>query len=137
MWDFSTDPEFQRKLDWMGRFVREEVQPLDLLFPAGGDPYDTANAASRAILKPLQEQVKAQGLWSCHLGPELGGPGYGQLKLALMNEILGRSLWAPTVFGTAAPDTGNAEILAMFGTPEQKARYLDPLMAGEIVSCFS
>ncbi|SQD95996.1 MULTISPECIES: acyl-CoA dehydrogenase family protein [unclassified Parafrankia] len=137
MWDFSTEPEFQEKLDWMARFVREECEPLDLLFPHGGDPYDVHNKASRAILKPLQAQVREQGLWACHLGPELGGHGFGQMKLALMNEILGRSYWAPTVFGTAAPDTGNAEILAMFGTPEQKQRYLQPLLDGEIVSCFS
>ncbi|MCW2866663.1 MAG: acyl-CoA dehydrogenase domain protein [Marmoricola sp.] len=137
MWDFSTDPDFQQKLDWMAAFVREECEPLDLLFPHGGDPYDVQNRASRAILRPLQERVKEQGLWACHLGPELGGPGFGQLKLALMNEIIGRSYWAPTVFGTAAPDTGNAEILAMFGTPEQKDRFLQPLLVGEIVSCFS
>jgi acyl-CoA dehydrogenase len=54
-----------------------------------------------------------------------------------MNELIGRSRWAPTIFGTAAPDTGNAEILAMFGTQEQKDRYLQPLMDGDIVSCFS
>lgn len=137
MWDFSTDPEFQRKLDWMETFVREEVEPLDLLFPAGGDPYDRSNEAALAILRPLQQQVREQGLWACHLGPELGGQGYGQLKLGLMNEIIGRSYWAPTVFGTAAPDTGNAEILAMFGTEEQKKRYLQPLLDGEIVSTFS
>jgi acyl-CoA dehydrogenase len=137
VWDFKTEPEFQAKLDWMAQFVREEVEPLDLLFPSGGDPYDTANKASRAILRPLQEQVKAKGLWACHLGPELGGPGFGQLKLALMNEILGRSYWAPVVFGCAAPDTGNAEILAMFGTDLQKERFLQPLLDGEIVSCFS
>uniref|UniRef100_A0AAU1M383 Acyl-CoA dehydrogenase family protein n=1 Tax=Streptomyces sp. NBC_00148 TaxID=2903626 RepID=A0AAU1M383_9ACTN len=137
MWDFSTDPEFQQKLDWMKTFVREEVEPLDLLFPAGGDPYDTSNEAALAILRPLQQQVREEGLWACHLGPELGGQGYGQLKLGLMNEIIGRSYWAPTVFGTAAPDTGNAEILAMFGTDEQKKRYLQPLLDGEIVSTFS
>ncbi|NYI75539.1 acyl-CoA dehydrogenase family protein [Nocardioides panzhihuensis] len=137
MWDFSTETDFQAKLDWMERFVREECEPLDLLFPHGGDPYDVNNKASRAILAPLQEQVKAQGLWACHLGPELGGPGYGQLALGLMNEIIGRSYWAPTVFGTAAPDTGNAEILAMYGTDEQKQRYLQPLLDGTIVSCFS
>lgn len=135
--DFSIEPEFQKKLDWATTFVREEVEPLDLLFPRGGDPYDTSNEKARAILRPLQEQVRQQGLWACHLGPELGGPGYGQVKLALLNEILGRSLWAPTVFGTAAPDTGNAEILARFGTPEQKQRYLQPLLDGEIVSTFS
>jgi acyl-CoA dehydrogenase len=135
MW--QTDPGFQSKLDWMMEFVKNECEPLDILFPGHGDPYDVGNKESRAAIKPLQERVKAQGLWACHLGAELGGPGYGQLKLALMNEILGRSYWAPTVFGTAAPDTGNAEILAMFGTEEQKARYLKPLMAGDIVSCFS
>lgn len=137
MIDFSVEPEFQKKLDWMNIFVREECETMDLLFPEMGLAYDTKHKPSRRHLRPLQEQVKAQGLWACHLGPHLGGPGYGQVKLGLMNEILGRSNWAPTIFGTAAPDTGNAEILAMFGTEEQKAKYLKPLMDGEIVSCFS
>jgi acyl-CoA dehydrogenase len=137
MIDFSIEPEFQAKLDWMDKFVREECETMDLLWPEQGANFDTRNEAARRHLKPLQEQVKKQGLWACHLGPNLGGPGYGQVKLALMNEIIGRSNWAPTVFGTAAPDTGNAEILAMFGTPEQKQKYLGPLMDGDIVSCFS
>ncbi|MBA1204278.1 acyl-CoA dehydrogenase [Pseudomonas capeferrum] len=137
MWDFATDPEFQTKLDWIDQFLREEVEPLDVLYPSVSVVYDTRHAQSRAILKPLQEKVRQQNLWACHLDPHLGGEGYGQLKLALMNERLGRSLWAPTVFGTAAPDTGNAEILAMFGTAQQKARYLQPLLDGNIVSCFS
>ncbi len=135
--DFSVDPDFQKKLDWMDAFVRAECETMDLLWSDQGACYDTQNAASRAHLKPLQDQVKEQGLWACHLGPQLGGPGFGQVKLALMNEILGRSSWAPTVFGTAAPDTGNAEILALFGTEAQKEKYLRPLMAGDIVSCFS
>ncbi|WP_447762503.1 acyl-CoA dehydrogenase family protein [Sphingopyxis panaciterrae] len=137
MIDFRIEPQLQAKLDWMAKFVRDECEPMDLLFPGHGAPYDVANKESRAYMKPLQDQVKAQGLWGCHLGTELGGPGYGQLTLALMNEILGRSYWAPTVFGTAAPDTGNSEILAMFGTDEQKACYLKPLMDGTIVSTFS
>jgi acyl-CoA dehydrogenase len=135
--DFSVEPDFQVKLDWMRSFVREECETMDLLFPQMGIAYDVRHAPSRRHLKPLQQMVKAQGLWACHLSPALGGPGYGQVKLALMNEILGRSSWAPTVFGTAAPDTGNAEILALFGTPGQKQRFLAPLMAGDIVSCFS
>jgi acyl-CoA dehydrogenase len=135
--DFNVDPDFQKKLDWMNNFVRDECETMDLLFPEQGCQFDTKHAASRRHLKPLQDAVKAQGLWACHLGPNLGGPGYGQIKLALMNEILGRSNWAPTIFGTAAPDTGNAEILALFGTEAQKAQYLAPLMAGDIVSCFS
>ena len=137
MWSFSTDPDFQAKLDWMMDFVKTSVEPLDYRFPGHGAPYDVANAESRAAILPLQDEVRRQGLWACHLGPHLGGPGYGQVKLGLMNEILGRSYWAPTVFGTAAPDTGNAEILAMFGSDAQKAQYLQPLMDGTIVSCFS
>jgi len=81
--------------------------------------------------------VKAQGLWACHLGPELGGQGYGQLKLGLMNEKLGRNGLAPTIFGCQAPDTGNAEIIAHYGTQAQKDRYLEPLLNGECFSCFS
>jgi len=137
MLDFTISPELQEQLDWMRAFVRDEVEPLDLLFPHAGDRYDVTNADARAILRPLQQQVRERDLWACHLGPELGGKGYGQVQLAYMNEILGRSEWAPVVFGTAAPDTGNAEILAMFGTEEQKRRYLQPLLDGEIVSCFS
>ena len=81
--------------------------------------------------------MRARRLWACHLGPDLGGEGYGQLKLALMNEILGRSAWAPIVFGTQAPDTGNAEIIAHYGTDEQKSKWLQPLLNGEVFSCYS
>jgi acyl-CoA dehydrogenase len=136
-WDFETEPDFQKKLDWIDQFVREEIEPLDLLFGGSGAPYDKSNKVTQAILRPLQDEVRKRDLWACHLGPELGGKGYGQLKLALMNEILGRSAWAPTVFGSQAPDSGNAEILAHYGTEEQKARFLEPLLAGEIVSCYS
>src|SRR5258708_36370617 len=91
----------------------------------------------RKIIDPLKDEVRRQGLWATHLGPELGGQGFGQLKLALLNEILGRSSWASTVSGTQAPDTGNAEIIAPYGTPEQKERYLQPLHHGELSSCYS
>ena len=133
-WDFETDPAFQQELDWIDDFVRTEIEPLDHIIEF---PYDTTDALRNKIIKPLQEQVKARGLWACHLGPELGGQGYGQVKLALMNEILGRAHWASIVFGCQAPDSGNAEILAHYGTPEQKERFLKPLLANEIVSCFS
>ena len=85
-----------------------------------GSPYDVHNPRNQKLVRPLQAEVKKHKLWACHLGPELGGPGYGQLKLGLMNEILGRARFAPVVFGTQAPDTGNAGILAHYGTPEQK-----------------
>ena len=134
MWDFETDPDFQEKLDWVDRFLTDEVEPLDLLL---GDPYDKSDRQAMAVLRPLQQQVRDQGLWAVHLGPELGGQGYGQVKLALLNEILGRSRWAPSVFGCQAPDSGNAEILAHYGTDEQKAKYLQPLLDGTISSCYS
>ena len=136
-WDFATEPEFQEKLDWMDEFVREEVEPLDLVFTDSGAPYNTKNEKTNAIIKPLQEIVRKHELWACHLGAELGGKGFGQLKLALMNEILGRSSWAPRIFGCQAPDTGNAEIIAHYGTAEQKKKYLEPLLNGEIVSSYS
>lgn len=133
-WDFETDPEFQKELDWIDAFVREEVEPLDHVVD---NPYDVRNDVRNALIRPLQDQVKERKLWACHLGPDLGGPGYGQVKLALMNEILGRSGCAPIVFGCQAPDSGNAEILAHYGTKAQKDRYLKPLLDNEIVSCFS
>ncbi|MFF5261571.1 acyl-CoA dehydrogenase family protein [Actinomadura viridis] len=133
-WDFETDTEYQRLLDWADAFVRDEVEPLDLVL---GDPYDKTDPRLKQLVRPLQERVRERGLWACHLGPELGGQGYGQVKLALLNEILGRSRWAPSVFGCQAPDSGNAEILAHFGTPEQKERYLAPLLNGEISSSYS
>ena len=136
MWNFETDSEFESKLNWMRDFVRAEIEPLDYLFPKD-ETYNVGNTALMEIMKPLKAQVKDAGLWACHLPPELGGGGWGQLKLALMNEILGRSFFAPTIFGTAAPDTGNAEILAHFGNEAQKQKYLQPLMDGDIVSCFS
>jgi len=75
--DFRVDAEFQEKLDWMNRFVREEVEALDLLFPTDGAPYDVKDAKARALLRPLQQQVRARGMWACHLSPSLGGKGYG------------------------------------------------------------
>jgi acyl-CoA dehydrogenase len=134
MWSFETDPDFQRELDWIDQFVRDEVEPLDHVL---GSQWNIHDPQFQRLVRPLQKQVQERGLWACHLGPELGGKGYGQLKLALMNEKFGRSRFGPIVFGSQAPDTGNAEILAHYGTPDQKKRFLDPLLANQIVSCFT
>lgn len=133
-WGFDTDPEFQTVLDWVEDFVEKKVAPLDLIL---GESYDVTDPDFIKLVRPLQQEVRDRGLWACHLGPELGGLGYGQLKLALMNEILGTSRFAPITFGCQAPDSGNAEILAHYGTDEHKEKYLRPLLDGEIVSCFS
>jgi acyl-CoA dehydrogenase len=138
MWSFETDPEYQIKLDWADEFVRTKVEPLQYVI---NHPLDLDDPVRQELIPPLQEEVRKQGLWACHLGPELGGPGFGQVRLALLNEILGRTGPGPTVgpvvFGCAAPDTGNAEILAHYGTAEQKERYLKPLLEGTMFSAFS
>jgi acyl-CoA dehydrogenase len=134
-WDFETEPEYQELLDWADGFVRDEVEPLDLAFP--GLQFTPPDDRLREVLDPLKQEVRRRGLWATHLGPELGGQGHGQLQLALLNEILGRSSWAPVVFGCQAPDTGNAEIIAHYGTPAQKERYLRPLLDGELFSSYS
>jgi len=130
-WDFSTDADYAAKLDWARDFVREEIWPLETVFG------DLEQPEIDAIYRPLQEQVKAQGMWAAHLDPELGGQGFGQVKLGLLHEILGSSPFAPNAFGCQAPDSGNSEILALAGTPEQKERWLVPLLAGDLKSAFS
>ena len=133
-WDFSTEPEFQKKLDWVEEFCREEVEPLEYVFPYA---VRSPDPKIKALVKGLQDQVKDQGLWAIFLDEELGGPGYGQLKLGLLNEILGRYPSAPQMFGAAAPDTGNMEMLAAYGTDEQKKRWLEPMLNQEILSAYS
>jgi acyl-CoA dehydrogenase len=86
---------------------------------------------------PLRDAVREHGLWAAHLDRELGGQGYGQVRLGLLNEIVGRSPLAPPVFGNAAPDAGNAEILARHGTAAQRERWLAPLLAGSLRSSFA
>ena len=133
-WDFSTEPEFQDQLDWVEEFCREEVEPLELVFPYAVRMRDPK---MRALVDPLQQQVKDRGLWAIFLDKELGGPGFGQLKLALVNEIIGRYGSAPAIFGCQAPDTGNMELLAAYGTEAQKERWLVPLMNQQIWSAYS
>jgi len=133
-WDFETDPEFQEKLDWVEEFVRAEVEPLDMVVEHA---WNMADPLRQKLVPPLQAQVKERGLWAAHLGPHLGGAGYGQVKLALLNEILGRTHSGPIVFGCGAPDSGNTEILAHYGSEALKRRYLLPLIDNQIVSAFS
>ena len=133
--DFSVEPEFEKKLEWIREFVRDEVEPLEVLFPSC--EFLPLDEERRRVVDPLKQKVRDQGLWAPHLGPDLGGQGFGAVKLTLINEILGRATWSSIVFGTQAPDTGNAEIIARFGTQDQKDRYLTGLLSGEIFSTFS
>jgi alkylation response protein AidB-like acyl-CoA dehydrogenase len=93
--------------------------------------------AAMALVDELRGRAKAEGLWAPHLPPEAGGTGSGFLTYAYLNEEIGRSTWAQYIFNCQAPDAGNGEILHLFGTPEQKERFLAPLVAGEVRSFFS
>ena len=127
---FEIPPDVKELRRKVKAFMEEHIYPNEPVFHDGGPE-------AEALMKELQAKVKAEGMWAMFIGPEAGGTGKGFLPYAYVNEILGRSPYAPRVFGCAAPDTGNAEILHLFGTPEQKERWLKPLVAGEIRSCFS
>ena len=130
-WDFSAEPDLQRKLDWINQFVNDELLPLEPLLPEL--PAEEINR----LLGPLKQQVRDQGLWAAHLPTDLGGTGFGQLPLAQMNLITGRVGLAMEVFGNMAPDSGNAELVAEAGTAEQKDRWLWPNLRGDIRSAFA
>jgi acyl-CoA dehydrogenase len=127
--DFSVEPEFQERLDWARAFLDEKILPLETVS-------DHPGAVSRRV-RELQHEVKEAGLWAAHLDPELGGQGFGQVKLGLLQEIIGRAKIARLVFGCQPPDSGNSEILARHGTNEQKSCWLTPLLAGEIHSAYA
>ena len=119
--------EVQPLCDRATRFMEEHLYASEKTLEAGGDE-------AEATMQRLQSITKAEGLWAPHLPEEVGGSGAGFLPYAYLNEIIGRSLYAPRAFGSQAPDAGNAEILWQFGTPEQKEQYLKPLVSGEIRS---
>jgi acyl-CoA dehydrogenase len=111
-------------------FMEERVLPNEPVL-------DREDDAAGELVRGLRDEVRELGLWAPHVPPEAGGTGTGFLDYAYLNEHIGRSLWGQLVFGCQAPDAGNAEILHLFGTDEQKARWLHPLVAGDIRSFFS
>jgi acyl-CoA dehydrogenase len=118
-------------------FMEEHVYPAETVYQdqmaAAGDPHHHP-----AVLEELKEEARSQGLWNLFLPDPVDGAGLTVLEYAPIAEITGRSpRLAPEALNCSAPDTGNMEILHMFGSPEQKEVWLQPLLEGEIRSCFS
>lgn len=130
MIDFSIPPELESHRQSVAAFMKQYVYPNESAFVED-------EGLPAALEEELQQKVKAQGLWGPNLPREWGGMGIGFIGQALLNEIIGRSVFAPRLFGSAAPDAGNAELLIISATPEQKEEYLRPLAAGEVRSCFA
>jgi acyl-CoA dehydrogenase len=110
-------------------FMEEHVYPNEPGLNAEDEQAD-------ALIAELQQKARDAGLWAPHLPPEAGGSGSGFIEYAYLNEEIGRSSIAQLIFGCQAPDAGNGEILHLFGTAEQKERFLKPLVAGETRSFF-
>jgi acyl-CoA dehydrogenase len=122
----------QQKLE---AFMDEHVYPNEQRY------YEDLNKGDRwqpsRVIEELKPKARAAGLWNLFLPDSEDGAGLANLEYAPLCEIMGRSAMAPEVFNCSAPDTGNMEVLARYGTPEQKERWLKPLLAGEIRSCFA
>jgi acyl-CoA dehydrogenase len=134
--NFELSERSQLIQEQLERFMAEYVYPNEPVarrqVQESGDPHHFPE-----ILEELKSKAKALGLWNLFLPDEEYGAGLTNVEYAPLCEIMGRSEIAPVVFNCAAPDTGNMEILAEFGTPEQRQRWLRPLLEGEIRSCFS
>jgi len=118
----------------LGSFMSEHIYPHERLFQ---EQIDAGRWAPTAIVEELKTKARAAGLWNLFLPENEHGAGLTNLEYAPLCEIMGRSVMAPEVFNCSAPDTGNMEVLARYGTPEQQERWLKPLLAGEIRSCFA
>jgi acyl-CoA dehydrogenase len=119
----------------LAAFLDEHIYPNEKTY------HEQLAAGDRWQIPPVMEQLKAKakaaGLWNLFLPASEHGAGLTNLEYAPLCEVMGRSPIAPEVFNCSAPDTGNMEVLARYGTPEQKQRWLTPLLAGEIRSCFA
>ncbi|MEX1141949.1 MAG: acyl-CoA dehydrogenase family protein [Thermoleophilaceae bacterium] len=135
--DFSPSDRVAQLGDRVRAFMAEHVAPVEDEAMRALDDEVGAGVAYPAILVELRERARAEGLWNLFLPDERHGPGLTNWEYGLLCEEMGRSPVAPMAFNCAAPDTGNMEILAEYGTPEQQRRWLAPLLDDHARSCFS
>ncbi|HEY7796043.1 MAG TPA: acyl-CoA dehydrogenase family protein [Gaiellaceae bacterium] len=130
MTEVALPPEVGERRAEVRAFMEEYVYPNEAALAREDEAAD-------ALMTELRARAKAAGIWAPHLPPEAGGTGSGFMEYAILNEEIGRSTWAQLVFNCQAPDAGNGEILHLFGTEEQKKRFLKPLVEGTARSFFS
>ena len=134
--DLGPSPRSQELQDRLLEFMEERIYPAEAVYEEqileSGDPH-----FHPPVMEELKAEARSRGLWNLFLPDERWGAGLTTLEYAPIAEITGRSLIAPEALNCSAPDTGNMEVLSMFGTPEQQKQWLEPLLAGEIRSCFA
>ena len=134
--DFALSPRTEALRDQLRAFIDERVEPAVPVYrqqvTESGDPH-----FHPPVMEELKREAKARGLWNLFLPDQRFGPGLTNVEYAPLCELMGANLLAAEATNCAAPDTGNMEILAAFGTPLQQERWLAPLLAGEIRSCFA
>lgn len=131
--DFTISPALEDLRARIAAFVDGEILPLE------ADPaaYDAHENIRPDLLAALREKARAAGLWCLQLRPETGGLGVGRMGMAVCYEEMNRSIFGPVVFNSAAPDDGNMMVLERVATEEQKARWLAPVVRGEVRSAFA
>jgi len=132
--NFDYTDKVKALLTRLRAFMDEHVYPNEKRFY---QEIENDRWSPTRVIEELKPRARAAGLWNLFLPDDDGGAGLTNLEYAPLCEIMGRSVLAPEVFNCSAPDTGNMEVLARYGTPEQKERWLKPLLAGEIRSCFA
>ncbi|AFT71800.1 Acyl-CoA dehydrogenase domain protein [Alloalcanivorax dieselolei B5] len=131
--DFAYPEKTQTLIAQLNAFMDEHIYPNEAR-------YEEELAAGNywpEVIEELKPKARAAGLWNLFLPESEHGAGLTNLEYAPLCEIMGRVMWAPEVFNCSAPDTGNMEVLARYGTPEQQKQWLQPLLDGEIRSCFA
>jgi acyl-CoA dehydrogenase len=132
--NFDYTDKVKALLTRLRAFMDEHIYPNEKRFY---QEIENARWSPTRVIEELKPKARAAGLWNLFLPDDENGAGLTNLEYAPLCEIMGRSVLAPEVFNCSAPDTGNMEVLARYGTPEQKERWLKPLLAGEIRSCFA
>src|SRR5207253_2783650 len=132
--DFELSEKTKDLQQRLTAFMEEHIYPNEQRFH---DEIQRERWSPTQVIKELKPKARAAGLWNLFLPHDERGAGLTNLEYAPLCEIMGRSAIAPEVFNCSAPDTGNMEVLARYGTPAQQERWLKPLLAGEIRSCFA